>query len=393
MKMPFALQSRSSRRQENQNSKKSSVAPKHGRDDGGGPTFGHVVPAVFSEALSSLQRRVSILTSAATITLLFLAHTSFAADDSSPKLPRSRLRSGDETLKAFAPIAEATRHSIVRFNVNGEPVSLGAIVDTNGLAIAKASEIKPGKLTCWLATEKEVDAEVMAVDDEEDVALVRVHAQGLKPIRWSTNDVVIGQWAITPGIIETPHAVGIVSALPRRIRPERAFVGIGFDLSSTTPKIGQVLAGLGAEKAGLQAGDVILAVDDVPVTNRLQVIDIVREFREGRIVHLTIQRDEDDEFGVDIKLMVPHDDEFGFASYQQEYRRLAGRVSHRSEGFQRAIEHDTVLQPWLCGGPLVNLDGEAIGLNIARAGRVSTYALPARLVLEVIEKLKSAEKS
>ena len=37
-----------------------------------------------------------------------------------------------------------------------------------------------------------------------------------------------------------------------------------------------------------------------------------------------------------------------------------------------------MLQPWLCGGPLVNLDGEAIGLNIARAGRVTTYALPAR---------------
>jgi len=204
---------------------------------------------------------------------------------------------------------------------------------------------------------------------------------------------VIGQWAITPGIIDTPHAVGIVSALPRRIRPERAFVGIGFDVSTSVPKIGQIMPGLGAEKAGLQAGDVILAVNDTVVTNRAQVIDMVREFREGQTISLLVER-EDEEFGADIKLMVPHDGELGFASFfQDQSRRLAGRISHRSEGFQQAIEHDTVLQPWLCGGPLVNLDGEAVGLNIARAGRVSTYALPARLVMEVLQKLKSAEKS
>ena len=67
--------------------------------------------------------------------------------------------------------------------------------------------------------------------------------------------------------------------------------------------------------------------------------------------------------------------------------------SQRAEGFEQAIEHDTVLQPWLCGGPLVNLDGEAIGLNIARAGRVTTYALSSKLVKRLIENLKSTPES
>ena len=48
-----------------------------------------------------------------------------------------------------------------------------------------------------------------------------------------------------------------------------------------------------------------------------------------------------------------------------------------------------MLKPWLCGGPLVNLDGKAIGLNIARASRVTTYALPARLVRRIFEQLKA----
>jgi S1-C subfamily serine protease len=38
---------------------------------------------------------------------------------------------------------------------------------------------------------------------------------------------------------------------------------------------------------------------------------------------------------------------------------------------------------------LVNLDGKAIGLNIARASRVATYALPAAMVEQVLAKLKA----
>ena len=75
---------------------------------------------------------------------------------------------------------------------------------------------------------------------------------------------------------------------------------------------------------------------------------------------------------------------------QQRRSRVSGEVSLRAEGFELAIEHDTSLPPWLCGGPLVNLDGKAIGLNIARAGRVTTYALPARLARRLLENLKPA---
>jgi serine protease Do len=72
-------------------------------------------------------------------------------------------------------------------------------------------------------------------------------------------------------------------------------------------------------------------------------------------------------------------------------RQMSGAVSRRSEGFDEIIEHDTVLEPWLCGGPLMNLDGKAIGMNIARAGRVSTYALPADLVKRILKNLQPAE--
>ena len=72
---------------------------------------------------------------------------------------------------------------------------------------------------------------------------------------------------------------------------------------------------------------------------------------------------------------------------------LGTELSDRAEGFDMAIQHDTVLQPWQCGGPLVNLEGKAIGLNIARAGRVATYALPSSLVRQIISELRSRPPS
>jgi len=57
--------------------------------------------------------------------------------------------------------------------------------------------------------------------------------------------------------------------------------------------------------------------------------------------------------------------------------------------FELALQHDTVLQNWQCGGPLVDLDGRAVGLNIARAGRVASYALPAELVRSIYDNLRA----
>ena len=327
---------------------------------------------------------------ALTLVLAMLAQLAGAQDASnSVRLARNRFRSGETTLRALAPVSEATRSSIVKINVDGTTVALGTIVDTNGLALTKASELKPGKLTCWLATDKEVTAELIGVDEDEDVALVRVHAGGLKPIQWAGGEVAVGQWAITPGISDTPQAVGIISALPRRIRSPRALIGVQFDYRGSTPRIQELLPGLGAEKAGLMPGDIIVAVNAVTVTNREQVVETLREFREGQTVKLRVQRAEQ-ELGVEVRMMVPRAGELdGGSDSRQVRRRLDGEVSQRAEGFEVAIEHDTVLPPWLCGGPLVNLDGKAVGLNIARASRVTTYALPARLAKRIFEDLKS----
>ena len=259
----------------------------------------------------------------------------------------------------------------------------------SGLAVTKASEIQEGKLTAWLATGKEVGVQLIAKDEENDLALVKVNAKNLKPIQWATDETSVGQWVVTPGIAETPQAVGIVSVPPRKIPPPRAFIGVVLDFKSPDAKIAQITAGLGAEAAGLKPGDVVLKVNDSPVKEGQELVKTLRKFREGQSVKVRVQRGEE-EFDVTIKMMAPKPEGGGRGLDRAARMNQMGSVtSQRAEGFDLAIQHDTVLQNWQCGGPLMNLDGKAVGLNIARAGRVASYALPSSVVLPAIARLQA----
>jgi serine protease Do len=68
----------------------------------------------------------------------------------------------------------------------------------------------------------------------------------------------------------------------------------------------------------------------------------------------------------------------------QERSRLWGPLSKVRLGFDEVIQHDTVLRPEQCGGPLVNLDGEVVGINIARVGRIETLAITAKVARDAI---------
>ena len=67
---------------------------------------------------------------------------------------------------------------------------------------------------------------------------------------------------------------------------------------------------------------------------------------------------------------------------------MGGELSLRRADFPLAFAHDTVLQPEQCGGPVVDMNGHVAGINIARAGRTCSYALPAEVVIQLVDKWK-----
>ena len=70
---------------------------------------------------------------------------------------------------------------------------------------------------------------------------------------------------------------------------------------------------------------------------------------------------------------------------------MGSRLSRRRKAFPNAFQHDSTLTARNCGGPLVNLKGQVIGVNIARAGRVASYSLPVSTIAPIVDQLKTGE--
>ena len=68
---------------------------------------------------------------------------------------------------------------------------------------------------------------------------------------------------------------------------------------------------------------------------------------------------------------------------------LNGPLNQRRDDFPAAIQHDSVLLPSQCGGPVVNVSGEVIGINVARANRIVSYALPCGTVRKIVAEARS----
>jgi serine protease Do len=55
------------------------------------------------------------------------------------------------------------------------------------------------------------------------------------------------------------------------------------------------------------------------------------------------------------------------------------------------LQHDAYIPLTSCGGPLVDLDGRVIGINIATFSSVESYAIPADVIRPLLFDLASGK--
>jgi serine protease Do len=127
-------------------------------------------------------------------------------------------------------------------------------------------------------------------------------------------------------------------------------------------------------------------IADRPIDGRATVLRVIRENEPGTTLTIKVKRGE-----TELELPATLTHPFGqFLTRIAAQNHMGGKLSLRRTGFPVVLQHDTVLAPEDCGGPLVDLDGAAVGLNIARAGRTESYALPADVVIAAVKTLRSA---
>jgi serine protease Do len=305
------------------------------------------------------------------------------------------LKTDPKFLAAFREVVAGAARSTVRVRRDGKDAALGAVVGADGWILTKASELK-GDLVCRLRDGRDLPARIMGVQESYDLAMLKIEAKGLTPVAWrESKDVPVGNWLATPAMGDDPVAVGVLSVEKRKVgkieleRPSSSagFLGIEIDPAKKAVTIKRVIPLTAAAKAKLKADDRIVAISDKPITDRRSLFDVLEKKRPGEVVIVRVQRG-DEELELKATLGERPPDYLGRSDFQNQ---LGSKLSYRRTGFPVILQHDTVLRPSDCGGPVVDLDGKVIGINIARAGRTETYAIPAEVVKTLLADLKSGK--
>lgn len=140
-----------------------------------------------------------------------------------------------------------------------------------------------------------------------------------------------------------------------------------------------------AARAGAMAGDEILSVDGTPITTLEAVSPILSKKKIGEPVTLNVKRK-----GKKISYTITlgsRRQALGENTPQNPNDQISGGFSRRRDDFPMVLQHDTPSRYTLMGGPLLNLRGELVGMNIARVNRAENYALPIRVVQESVQRI------
>ncbi|MCP4099085.1 MAG: PDZ domain-containing protein [Planctomycetaceae bacterium] len=227
-------------------------------------------------------------------------------------------------------------------------------------------------------------AEVVARDPKNDLVLLQVDFRDVGGIDLSR---IKGDLAEQPGrLLLMPDAEGDGSistwgsnffAVPRT-RASGGYLGVVIGSRDNKVVFEEVQDGA-AKKAGLEAGDVVLKLDDKSVRQRNDVFRFLSNQDVNNRIDVTVRRD-----GEEITKQVI----LGKRPAKKS-RHIAddfdGGKSVRRDGFSRVVSHDADLRPEQCGGPVFDIDGNFLGVNISRFSRTRAYVIPRTVIKEFID--------
>ena len=305
-------------------------------------------------------------------------------------------RDAPKTLQAFRSVIAKASLATVRVQSDGKDAALGVVVEADGYVITKASELK-GAITCKLKDGRTLDAKIVGVEKEHDLALLKIDAKQLPVVDWRpSKEAKVGKWVASAGIGDDPVAIGVVSVATRKFKngdqppklsnEKSGYLGVGLEPGTEGgARVTQVQPGSPAAKIGLKKDDTIYEAGGRKILDQESLINAIARLKPGDEIKLKIKRGEE-ELELTPKLApLPK----GMAGNPQD--RMGSILSNRRGGFPTILQHDTVIKPVDCGGPLVDLDGKVVGVNIARAGRTESYAIPSEEVIALLGDLKSGK--
>jgi len=284
------------------------------------------------------------------------------------------------------PVNEAVK-STVRVLLDDKAVALGCVVSETGEILTKASLLDgEGDLKIRRTDGSVVDAVRLATDGKYDLGLIKAAAGKFVPMMFYTESSPrVGTIVGVPSESGTVLGAGIISMETGqpRLRDSTRRVRMGVNVAPAEEgglTISEVVRDSAAARARVQKGDRLISIDGLKVNALNDLLAVLSKQKYGDRVQFRLERNGDSKQG-SILFRSPYD------------RWGGGDFSKRRFSFPKVVFHDVTIEPEECGGPLVDLNGRVVGLNISRALRVASYAIPASEIAQLRRSLAATATS
>ncbi len=302
----------------------------------------------------------------------------------------SEFRTNGDMMHAVVTRAQQSlqEFSAVIYEVRKE-AGYGIVVSEDGYILGKLSEVKPLKEMKIRVGDQEFSPVALVAEDVRwDVALLKIDAKGLKPVVFAdTSEIGQGSWVVANGATsrsERRPMVGIISANFREIHVEGgAVLGVEIKDDKQGMLVGEIPEISGAYKAGIRKGDIIVSLGGQKMKDRAAIAEFMKDRRVGEKLEVAFLRDGKEQ-KAEVEL-AGRADTYGIEKSRND--TMSGDVSKRRSGFPRVLQHDVQGTSKTVGGPLVDLDGKCLGMNIARANRAESFAIPVEELREISQRL------
>jgi S1-C subfamily serine protease len=267
-----------------------------------------------------------------------------------------------------------------------DPLAFATGVRKDGWLLTKATEVSSaGDLQCEINGEW-VAAKVVRTWPDHDLALLKTAAKEIPVVQWSGREALeVGTFitAVAPAGRD-PVAIGLVSVPVRNEQTKgRGFLGVSLTSDEHGLKIREIVPGGPAKASGLQKEDRILEMDGKKPDSVFTFTKMVSDRKAGDKVRLKLQRGEavmEKEIALGDRGTIPGAGKSGL----DRMNNMGSTISKRRTDFASVMQTDLPLQATQCGGPVTDLDGDVVGLVIARSGRVDTMVLPSETIRQVL---------
>ena len=264
---------------------------------------------------------------------------------------------------------------------DGEELTIvGTLVKATPYIVSKSSMVQGEPTANFLGAP--VKLKVVSRDGQNDLVLLEAPELNSVGIDISVPfDEVpsTGSFMITPDAMG-PGLISVVSTKPFLSRKQQSRGFLGVFPADYKEKGGAILREVtkdgAADRAGLQVGDVVTKLNETTITTHMEMRRFLGTVDPNATIVAMVMRGED-ELEKTIRLgAFP-----SFTNHAADQMKKSGR----RDGFSQVIPHDADLKPENCGGPIFDLEGNFVGLNIARNSRVRSYALPRAIIEDLVD--------